>query len=400
MIKIYYENKYMREFTAEIVDILEIDGKFHITLDKTAFFPGGGGQHCDTGYIDNNAVIDVYEKNEVVYHVLEKKPIKIHKVKCVIDWERRLDGMHQHLGQHVLSGSFFNLFNANTFAIHLGSDVSTVDIYGVLTEEQVRAAEKLANKVIRDNLSVDSFVPSKSELKKLTLRRALPNTEEDIRIVKIGDFDINACCGLHPSSTQELRLIKIKKFEKHKEGTRIEFLAGERAVADSFKKDEFQNSICNYLNCNENEAINGIKNLNASLKEANELNKKLNILLAKYQVKEILDNAEVINGIKIVKQIYDDQDLKYISNLTSKLTENSNTIALMAVKLGERANLIFSCSKDVKDIKMNDLLKDAISLIDGKGGGSPFQAQGAGKNNSNLESVIDYAFSKVSQHLK
>ena len=400
MIKIYYENKYMREFTAEIVDILEIDGKFHITLDKTAFFPGGGGQHCDTGYIDNNAVIDVYEKNEVVYHVLEKKPIKIHKVKCVIDWERRLDGMHQHLGQHVLSGSFFNLFNANTFAIHLGSDVSTVDIYGVLTEEQVREAEKLANKVIRDNLSVDSFVPSKSELKKLTLRRALPNTEEDIRIVKIGDFDINACCGLHSSSTQELRLIKIKKFEKHKEGTRIEFLAGERAVADSFKKDEFQNSICNYLNCNENEAINGIKNLNASLKEANELNKKLNILLAKYQVKEILDNAEVINGIKIVKQIYDDQDLKYISNLTSKLTENSNTIALMAVKLGERANLIFSCSKDVKDIKMNDLLKDAISLIDGKGGGSPFQAQGAGKNNSNLESVIDYAFSKVSQHLK
>ena len=308
--------------------------------------------------------------------------------------------MHQHLGQHVLSGSFFNLFNANTFAIHLGSDVSTVDIYGVLTEEQVREAEKLANKVIRDNLSVDSFVPSKSELKKLTLRRALPNTEEDIRIVKIGDFDINACCGLHPSSTQELRLIKIKKFEKHKEGTRLEFLAGERAVADSFKKDEFQNSICNYLNCNENEAINGIKNLNASLKEANELNKKLNILLAKYQVKEILDNAEVINGIKIVKQIYDDQDLKYISNLTSKLTENSNTIALMAVKLGERANLIFSCSKDVKDIKMNDLLKDAISLIDGKGGGSPFQAQGAGKNNSNLESVIDYAFSKVSQHLK
>lgn len=400
MEKIYYENKYMKEFTAEIIDILEIDGKFHITLDKTAFFPGGGGQHCDTGFIDNNAVIDVYEKNEIIYHVLEKKPIKIHKVKCVIDWDRRLDGMHQHLGQHVLSGAFFNLFNANTFAIHLGSDISTVDIYGVLTEEQVREAEKLANKVIGDSLAVDSFIPSKSELKKLTLRRALPNTKEDIRIVKIGDFDINACCGLHPSSTQDLRLIKIKKFEKHKEGTRIEFLAGERAVLDSFKKDEFQNSICNYLNCNENEAINGIKNLNTSLKEANELNKKLNILLAKYQVKEIIDNAEVINGTKVIKQIYDNQDLKYISNLISKLTENNNTIALIAVKLGERANLIFSCSKDIKDIKMNDLLKNAISLIDGKGGGSPFQAQGAGKNNSNLEGALEYAFSKVSQSLK
>lgn len=400
MEKIYYENKYMKEFTAEIVDILEVDGKFHITLNKTAFFPGGGGQHCDSGYIGEHKVLDVYEKEDIVYHVVEKKPIKIHKVKCVIDWPRRLDGMHQHLAQHVLSGSFFNLFNANTFAIHLGTDISTVDIYGVLTEEQVREAEKLANKIIADNLVVDSFVPSKSELKKLTLRRALPNTKEDIRIVKIGDFDINACCGLHPASTVELRLIKIKKFEKHKEGTRIEFLAGERAVEDSFKKDEFQSSICNYLNCNENEAINGIKNLNVNIKEANELNKKLNVLLAKYQIKETLDSATIINNVKIIKQIYDGEDLKYISNLTSKLTENENTVALMAVKLGEKANLIFSCSKNIKDLKMNDLLKDAISLIDGKGGGNPFQAQGAGKNNSNLDSAMDYAFSKVSQLLK
>lgn len=399
MEKIYYDNRYLKEFTAEIVDIKDIDNKFHVILDKTAFFPGGGGQSCDLGTIENEKIIDVYEKNEIVYHVVEKKPIKIHKVKCVIDWERRLDGMHQHLGQHVLSGSFFNLFNANTFGIHLGADISTVDIYGVLTEEQVRDAERLANKIIGDALTVESFVPTKSELKKLTLRRALPNTEEDIRIVKIGDFDINACCGLHPVSTQDLRLIKIKKFEKHKDGTRIEFLAGERAVSDSFKKDEFQNSICKYLNCNENEAINGIKNLNENLRAANEMNKSLNILLAKYQVKEILENAVKINNTKVIKQIFEDENLKYVSNLTNKLIENERTIALMAVKSEEKVNLIFACSKDINEIKMNDLLKDAISLIDGKGGGSPFQAQGAGKNNANLESTLDYAFNKISQCL-
>jgi len=236
MEKLYYDNRYLKEFTAEIVDIKEIDNKFHVILDKTAFFPGGGGQSCDIGTLEDQKVIDVYEKEEIVYHVVEKKPLKIHKVKCSIDWDIRQDGMHQHLGQHVLSGSFFNLFNANTFAIHLGSDISTVDIYGVLTEEQVREAERLANKVIGDALPVESFVPTKAELKKLSLRRALPNTEEDIRIVKIGDFDINACCGLHPTSTLDLRLIKIKKFEKHKEGTRIEFLAGERAISDSMLK--------------------------------------------------------------------------------------------------------------------------------------------------------------------
>ncbi len=399
MEKIYYDNRYLKEFTAEIVDIKEVDGKFHVVLDQTAFFPGGGGQSCDLGSIGEHEVLDVYEKNEIVYHVVEKKPIKIHKVKCIIDWARRLDGMHQHLGQHVLSGAFFNLFNANTFAIHLGSDISTVDIYGILSEEQVRQAEKLANKIIGDALTVESFIPTKSELKKLSLRRALPNTEEDIRIVKIADFDINACCGLHPASTQDLRLIKIKRFTKHKEGTRIEFLTGERAVSDSFKKDEFQNSICKYLNCNEDEAINGIKNLNESLRAANEMNKSLNALLAKYQVKEILENAAKVNDIRLIKQIFDGENLKYVSNLTSKLIESERTIALMAVKSDDKVNLLFACSKDISEIKMNELLKDSISLIDGKGGGSPFQAQGAGKNNSNLESAMDYAFNKISHTL-
>ncbi len=398
MEKLYYDDPYLRDFTAEIVNIEEHLGKFRVTLDKTAFFPGGGGQSCDTGMIGDHKVIDVYEENDIVYHIVEKKPIKIHNVKCNIDSERRTDGMCQHLGQHVLSGCFFNLFNANTFAIHLGADVSTVDIYGVLTEEQIRTAERLANKVIGDALKVESFIPTKSELKKITLRRALPNTKEDIRIVKIGDdFDINACCGLHPKSTLDLRLIKIKKFEKHKEGTRIEFLSGNRAIEDSYKKDEFQNSICKYLNCNENEAVNGIKNLNNNLKEANEINKSLNITLANYQVKELIDNAETVGEFKIIKSIFDNENLKYINNLTSKLVETPNTITLMAIKSEDKVNLIFACTKGIKEIKVNEVLKDAISLIDGKGGGSPFMAQGAGKNNANLDGALDYAFNKIKE---
>lgn len=398
MEKLYYDDPYLRDFTAEIVNIEEHLGKFRVTLDKTAFFPGGGGQSCDTGMIGDHKVIDVYEENDIVYHIVEKKPIKIHNVKCKIDSERRTDGMCQHLGQHVLSGCFFNLFNANTSAIHLGADISTVDIYGVLTEEQIRAAERLANKVIGDALKVESFIPTKSELKKLTLRRALPNTKEDIRIVKIGDdFDINACCGLHPKSTLDLRLIKIKKFEKHKEGTRIEFLSGNRAIEDSYKKDEFQNSICKYLNCNENEAVNGIKNLNNNLKEANEINKSLNITLANYQVKELIDNAETVGEFKIIKSIFDNENLKYINNLTSKLVETPNTVTLMAVKSEDKVNLIFACTKGIKEIKVNEVLKDAISLIDGKGGGSPFMAQGAGKNNANLDGALDYAFNKIKE---
>ena len=394
MEQLYYENPYLKEFTANIIETKEIDGKFHLILDKTAFFPGGGGQWCDTGKIGNLDVLEVYEKENVIYHVVNSLPSQTTNLKCVIDWDTRIDSMQQHLGQHVLSGSFFNLFNANTFAIHLGADISTVDILGNLTEEQVRKAEKLANKIIGDDVQVLSFVPSEEELKNLTLRRALPNTEEDIRVVHIKDFDINACCGLHPTSTKDLRLIKIKRFTKHKEGTRIEFLAGNRAVEDTLKKDELFNSICSYLSCNENEALNGIKNLNASLKDANDTNKSLNTLLAKYQVKDLIDNAENIGNYKVVKQIFDG-DMKYVNTLTSKLVENENIIALMAIKNGEKANLLFCCSKNIKDVKMNELFKESISAIDGRGGGSPFQAQGAGKNNENLEEALEIAFTKI-----
>lgn len=402
MEKLYYDNPYMLQFTAEITNVEELsDGNFKVSLDKTAFFPGGGGQHCDTGMIGDVKVIEVTEENGNVYQITDKKPLKIHNVKCTIDRDRRIDGMCQHLGQHVLSGCFFDLFNANTFAIHLGADISTVDILGNLTEEQVRKAERLANKVIGDALPVTSFVPSKSELKKIKLRRALPKTDEEIRVLRVGPedeiFDINACCGLHPTCTSDLRLIKIKKYEKHKEGTRIEFLAGSRAVEDSFKKDEFQSSICRFLNCNENEAINGIKNLSSDLKEAKERNKALNIQLAEYQVKEFISEAETYKDFKIIKHVFDDGNVKYASNLVQKLVANPNTAAVLAVKSEEKANLIFACTKGLKNIKVNDVLKDAISLIDGKGGGSPFMAQGAGKNNANLDGALDYAVNKIKE---
>ncbi|MBU3195910.1 alanyl-tRNA editing protein [Clostridium algidicarnis] len=395
MDKLFYENQYIKDFTAEIIDIKDIDNKFHVCLDKTAFFPGGGGQPQDLGFIENHEVIDVYEKEGIIYHVVEKRPIKIHRVKCSINWNKRLDGMLQHFGQHVLSGCFFKLFNANTVGFHLGSDISTVDIEGHLTEEQIRKAEILANDIIEENIIAEFFIPSRKELKNLKLRRALPKTNDEIRVVKIGDFDINACCGVHPSSTLELRMIKIKRWEKNKNATRIEFLAGRRAVDYCFKKDKFSHDLCRHLSCNEDEATNAIKNLNDNLKSALDSNKKLKIDLQSYQIKEILEDSEKVGNFNVINKIYVDDDLKYISKLTSKLVEHENTIALIVVTSKERANLIFASSKDVKNLNMNDLLKDAISLIDGKGGGSTFLAQGAGKNNNNLQSVIDYAHRKV-----
>ena len=275
MDKLYYIDQYIREFTAEIIDILEIDNKFHILLDKTAFFPGGGGQFCDLGKIDSYDVIDVYEKEDKVYHILEKKPTRIHKVKCEIDWDRREDGMHQHFGQHVLSGCFYNLFKANTVSFHLGQESSTVDIQGILSEEQIREAELYANEAISDDIKLEVLTPAKKDLKKIWIRRELPDTSSEIRIVKIGDLDSNACCGVHPKSTLNLRMIKIKKWEKNRGNTRIEFYAGKRAINYMLKRDLILDNICKSLKSGEDEVIKGIGNINERNQELISENKKL-----------------------------------------------------------------------------------------------------------------------------
>lgn len=397
MKKLYYEDQYLKEFTAEIIGVIEKNNLYYVSLDKTAFFPGGGGQHCDLGYIDNHKVIDIVEENGEIYHVTQTKPIKIHRVSCKIDWDRRLDGMQQHLGQHVLSGCFFKLFNANTVSIHLGNEISTVDIQGYLDEESIIKAERMANEIIYQNIGVNFLTPSKKELKKLNLRRDLPNTNEQIRVVQIGDLDINACCGVHPSRTLDLQAIKIKRWEKHKGATRIEYLAGKRAIEDYFKKDDFRNQICKFLNCGEQDAINSVNKLSSELKACKDENRQIKIEISDYQIKDMIMSAENLGDISVITKIYESGDLKHISKIAEKIVLNDNMIVLLAVKNEEKANLIFAASKNINSISMNDLLKDAITLIDGRGGGSKFLAQGGGKNSSNLQGVIDYALRKVSR---
>ena len=315
MEKLYYEDQYLKEFIAEITEIVDKDNLYYVKLDKTAFFPGGGGQHCDLGYIDNHKVINVMEENGQIYHVTETKPIKIHRVNCKIDWDRRLDGMQQHLGQHVLSGCFFTLFNANTVSVHVGKEISTVDIQGYLDEETIRKAEKMANEIIQENIKVEFLTPSKKELKKIKIRRDLPNTDEQIRIVKIGDLDINACCGVHPSRTLDIQAIKIKRWEKHKGATRIEYLAGKRAINDYFKKDEFRNRICRFLNCGEDDAINSINKLSNDLKNLLDENRQIKSEIGEYQIKDMIKEAKSIGDVCVVTKIYDGGDIKYISKI-------------------------------------------------------------------------------------
>ena len=395
MEKLYYEDSYIKTFTAEIINVLEKNGEFHVVLDKTYFYPEGGGQICDIGFIENMEITSVYENDSIIYHVTSKKPMKIHKVKCSIDFDKRFDNMQQHLGQHILSASIADLFNGITVSFHLGKESSTIDVDKFLDLNQIDEAVSFANRIIMDSISVEVLYPTKSELKKMPIKKEIPKTNEQIRIVKIGDLDFNPCCGLHPKSTIEVQLIKVKKIEKNKTNTRIEFLCGKRAVLDSFSKDRFAMKICNSLKCNENDALAQIEKLSADCNKLFLENRVLKSEIADYEVKYMIESSEKMNDISIIKQVYTDVDLKYVNLLATKLTSYEKVIVIFAIKNGATANLIFMCSKDLKVISMNMLLKDAISLIDGKGGGSDFSAQGGGKNSNNVESAMDYALMKI-----
>jgi len=396
MEKLFYGDVTLKEFHADITEMKEIDSNFHVLLNRTAFFPGGGGQFCDIGNIENNEVIDVYEQDEKIYHVLENKPAKMHKLKCTIEWDRRWEGMCDHLGQHILSGCFFKLYNANTVSFHLGSSSSTVDIEGVLDAEKIREVEKFANDIIAQNIMVESFVLERKNLKNIKLRRDFVRDDSEIRIVKIGNLDTTACCGIHPRNTLGLKVVRIKKYEKYKSNTRIEFLTGERAVNYLISRDECLNEISKHLSSNGDDVIKRIQNTSEKLQQSINKAKEYESKIAEYEAKDMILQAEKLGKISVVKKIYENSESEYVSKVGAKISEYDDSIALLASVNGNNVNLIFACSK-LKNIHMGSLLKDAITLMDGKGGGSANFAQGGGRDNGNVQSTLDYAIMKLKQ---
>ncbi|WP_097028106.1 DHHA1 domain-containing protein [Clostridium peptidivorans] len=400
MEKLYYENPYVKEFTAEILNIVEKGNKYHVELDKTYFYPGSENMPCDIGEISSLPVSYVYEDGEKIYHVLDTKPIKIHKVKCTINLTKKYNYMQHNLGKLLLSHYFLELFNANTVKFHYEDNYTYIDIDKVLTFDEIKKVEEITNEIVFNNISIESFYATKAELKKLSLKKVSPKGNEKVRVVRIEDIAIAPYSELLPSSTIEAQVIKIVRWEALSKNTRIEFLCGSRAVSDYILKHECIKSMFNLLKCdNEKDALAKVQNLRNELNDALSEKGALKAEVAEYEVKEILNNSENINDVKIIKNIFGNGDLKYIDLLASKLVSYPKVIVLFAIKTGDKAQLIFMCSKDSKVMSMNLLLKDAITLIDGKGGGSDFSAQGGGKDNNNLSSCIEYAYKKVCSYL-
>jgi alanyl-tRNA synthetase len=392
---LHNENTYQKDFTAEIINVLEKDNKYLIELDMTYFSPQTSHHPHDLGSINNAPITDIYEENDRIYHVVEIKPTKIHRVKCIIDFEKKYDYMKQHLGQHIISACFLELFNGSTIAISIGNDYSYIDIDKIVGTIEIKTAEEMANKIIMDNIKVEVLYPTNAELKKLSIKKVHSKPGENIRIIKIGDIDITPCKGIHPNSTIEVQMIKVSKWSKQEKGTRIEFICGSRATSDYLLKHEALEKISSILHCSSDNMLDKIQGLTSELNKALSEKNSLKAVVAEYEVQEMLKACENIKDIRILKSIYDNVDLKYVNLLATKLVTFPNVVVLFGAKFQDKTHLTFMRSKDLNFINMNALLKDAITLIDGKGGGSEFSAQGAGKSSNNLDSSLDYACNKI-----
>ena len=262
--KLYYQDAYLRQFTAKVLSCEEINGGYRVVLDRTAFYPEGGGQPADHGTLNGIPVTDVHEKDGVVFHIC-KNPVEIGEtVAVVIDWQRRFDHMQQHSGEHIISGILCADYHCDNVGFHMGADTVTIDYNTDISWEQALAAEAKANAVIWANIPVEVTYPSAAELDVLEYRSKKELTGQ-VRIVSFPDADCCACCGTHVNRAGEVGLVKVLSVQKFREGVRMEILCGQRALAYLSTTYDQARQIGQTLSVKPQDALAAVERLEAEL---------------------------------------------------------------------------------------------------------------------------------------
>ncbi len=276
--RLYYEDSFKKHFTATVLECQRAQNLYAIKLDQSAFFPGGGGQPEDYGTINGQVVYKLIEEGETLCHMVEH-PFEIgQKVEGKINFSRRLDFMQQHSGEHILSGIIERLYGYSNVGFHLSEETVTADFDGILTENQIREIEKLANEAIREDQAVVCKVYTKEQLETKVFR-SKKVFEHDVRLVSIGESDCCACCGVHVKRAGQIGLIKILSAQKHRGGMRLMLKCGLRALEDYENKLNQNREISRLLSVPIEEVTSGVRGL---WEEKQDLKQKLYSIEEKY----------------------------------------------------------------------------------------------------------------------
>ena len=381
--RLYYRDSFLYDFDAEI---LELSGNPRpaLILDRTAFYPTSGGQIFDTGVVSTEykrlKVTEVVDTEDGrVVHYLEAPLGDLTpgtRVHGQIDATRRRDHMQQHSGQHVLSAAFVRLFHQHTVSFHMGEDYCSIDLdTPTLTKEQVEQAESLANEVILENRPVDIRFVTRDEAVSLGLRKIPVAERDELRIIDIREWDLSACGGTHVNRTGQIGCILLRKTERVRQGWRVEFVAGQRAVATARRDFTTLTESASLFSAHIYDVQQQVRK---SLDEVRSLRKQREQSqeeLAAAQAAAMLAETPESSGRKLVVRTFADRDITFLKLLAQKLTRLAPNVVTLLATTSPQPSLVFAQSAGQPN-DMGALMKGTMSKLGGRGGGSNDMAQG------------------------
>jgi alanyl-tRNA synthetase len=381
--RLYYHDSFLYDFDAEVREVTD-SPRPALILDRTAFYPTSGGQVHDTGWLTTESgkfhVTEVADTEDgKVVHYLEA-PVKDvqpgTRVHGQIDASRRRDHMQQHSGQHVLSAAFVRLFNMPTVSFHMADDYCSIDLdTPTLSKEQIESAERLANEIILENRPVDIRFVTRDEAGKLGLRKLPPAERDRLRLIDIRDFDLTACGGTHVGQTGQIGCILLRKSEKVRQGWRVEFIAGQRAVATARRDFSTLTEAAALFSAH---IYDVPQQARKSLDEIRSLRKQREQSLeelAEAQAAALLAETPETIGHKLVLRWFSDREMNYLKLLAQKLTRLAPHVVALLGTTSPQPSLVFAQSPG-QPFDMTARMKEVMSKYGGRGGGSKDMAQG------------------------
>jgi alanyl-tRNA synthetase len=406
--RLYYTDSFVQEFEGRVVSLRSTSSGTVLLLDRSAFYPTSGGQIFDTGWLDVVAangsalrvrVVNVEEDEstgEVLHYVEGLAPVEPGTaVRGAIDLERRRDHMQQHSGQHVLSAAFERLCQFPTVSFHMGDESCTIDLAtDSVNQEQIEAAERLANEVVLENRAVEIRFASPDEARAMGVRKIPASERSELRLIDIRDFDLNACGGTHVRSTGQIGSILLRKIEKVRQGARVEFVCGLRAVTTARRDFTTLTDAAAVFSTHIYEVPQQARKSLDDVKSALKAQSKLLEDVAQLQAAQLLNSAPTLpSGGKLLVQFFSDRDLAFIKMLAQKITRAVEAIALLGCG-GPQPSLVFAQTPGLSN-DLGALMKQIVQKLGTRGGGNKDMAQGGAADAASAERALGEAASML-----
>ncbi|MBQ2677169.1 MAG: hypothetical protein IJF54_07215 [Clostridia bacterium] len=364
-VKLYENDSYIKQFEAVVLSCDKNGDTYDVVLDKTAFFPEGGGQAADIGTLCDANVLDVQIIGEKIIHKTDKALTVGQSVCGEIDWDLRFARMQNHSGEHIVSGIINSLFGYNNVGFHMSEKTMTLDVDGVLTAEDIVEIEKQANRAVYSNSDIYALYPSAKELDNIQYRSKI-DFKEGVRLIKIDNYDCCACCAPHVAKTGEIGIIKLLDFYPNKQGTRVELVCGVNALEDYCFLHNTNKSLMHLLSAARDKTIEKAQKNYDEMMSLRSENKSLSERLVMAQ----LETVNINNSICAFSENSNYDELRYCANIFSE-----NDIDYCAVfSKTEDDNYIYVISSKNNDVRA--VVNALNSAFQGRGGGKPNYAQG------------------------